>query len=145
LLTPVAFYFIAGWWAERRLQELYAEIDADDPNWRWHDLVAELEPPPDDENAAMQILKVQGLLKVTPFDPAGTWPPRTATEKDFSVRNVRLAPELAKTLRTPFEKVDPVCLSETRKLKDLPNGRFPIDKGGDNPFFEMKLDWIQDT
>ncbi|MSQ96969.1 MAG: hypothetical protein EXR98_20780 [Gemmataceae bacterium] len=142
LVTPVAFYFITGWWAERKLQELYAEIDAADPNWRWPDLIAELEPPPDEENSATQILKVQELLKKTPFDAAGTWP--GTAETALLVRNARMSPERAKTLRALLDKVDPVCLSEARKLKDLPNGRFSIEKGIDNPF-AMTIEWIQDT
>ena len=48
--TPVCFYFVSGWWTNRQLEEIYAEIDAEDPNWRWPDLLAEMKPPPEDEN-----------------------------------------------------------------------------------------------
>ena len=36
--TPVAWYFIAGWQGDRALAELLAEIDPEDPGWRWPDI-----------------------------------------------------------------------------------------------------------
>ncbi len=139
LLTPVAFYFIAGWWAERGLQELYAEIDADDPNWRWHDLIAELEPPPDAENAATQIIKVQALLgRFNPIGKGGKW-----EQAPLHHRNARVAEVYVQPLREAFAALPKDALIEARKLKDMPEGRFPIE-AVDNPF-EMLVPYLQDT
>src|SRR5262245_24351422 len=67
--TPFAWYYITGWLRDRELEALYAEMDAEDPHWRWYDLIANMPaPPPDDQNAAVQVKKVQDLLKATPFN-----------------------------------------------------------------------------
>src|SRR5437764_13201853 len=68
LATPVGYYLIAGWSRDRQLAALYRELDEDDPHWRWSDLVKQYQPPPDAENAVVQMLKVDALLKKTPFD-----------------------------------------------------------------------------
>src|SRR5207245_554124 len=41
MATLVGWYFVAGWMADRELERVYAELDAEDPNWRWRDLVDE--------------------------------------------------------------------------------------------------------
>ncbi|MBI2803430.1 MAG: hypothetical protein HYX68_00420 [Planctomycetes bacterium] len=138
----VGYYFLTGWQTDRELEALYAEMDADDPNWRWADLIAELEPPPDDQNAAVQILKVARLLKAKPFNPRGRWA-KGVNDKELAVHNARVSAENLKALQVAFAGLDPTCLAEARKLKDLPRGRFPIEPVV-NPF-EIKLDWIQQT
>jgi hypothetical protein len=143
LATAIAYYFITGWMYERERERVIAEMDAEDPNWRWHDLVAELKPPPDDENSAVHVLKVAKLLKAAPFRPGAVWEGESV-EKALLVRNARLAPEHAKILRDAFVKLDPTFLAEGRKLKDMPNGRFHIPADVDN-VFRMSLDWVQST
>jgi hypothetical protein len=143
LAIGAAYYFITGYLYDRQLERVYAEMDADDPNWRWPDLVAELKAPPDEENSAKHLLKVADLLVLKPFDRAGTWP-GTTMEKALAIRNARLSPEHIKTLSVHFSKLDPDCLNEARKLKDMPEGRFAIPADVDN-VFALNLDWIQKT
>ena len=53
--TPFVYQWVAGWLTDRELEQIYREMDAEDPHWRWHDLIAQLPaPPPDDRNAAGQ-------------------------------------------------------------------------------------------
>ena len=85
LATPFAFMFVAEWRRDRELEQIYAELDAEDPHWRWADLVARMPaPPPDERNAAVQMTKVLGLLK-------GRYP-RTNSP---NYHNVRLADDSA--------------------------------------------------
>lgn len=140
LLAPVAYYFVAGWFAERSLQELYSELDADDPNWRWHDLVAELQPPADDENAATQILKVEAMLqKGNPLGRGGKW-----EQAPLQHRNARLSDVYIDPLRAAFATLPKDAVAEARKLKTMPRGRLPIEQGVENPF-EMDLEYVQRT
>ena len=62
IAVPTAYYFIASWWRDRQLAELTQEIDEEDPTWRWPDLVAEMKPPPDEKNSAIQLRKARELL-----------------------------------------------------------------------------------
>jgi hypothetical protein len=127
VVSIVAGYIlIAGWLRDRELEQLYAEIDADDPNWRWPDLVAELKPAPDEENAFVQIRKVHGMLQLTAFALPPVWD-SDAKAKAHRVRNARLSVENAELLRAAFQPLDPQLLSKARKLKDLPKGRLKID------------------
>jgi hypothetical protein len=123
--TPVGYYFVAGWMQDRELEAIYRELDADDPNWRWNDLIAETPPPPDERNAALQVLKVHELLQTTGFTP----PSMTTAVK---YRNARFNVEEAQLLRSAFSKVGPGIVDEGRKLKVLPDGRFPM-KALDDP------------
>jgi hypothetical protein len=73
LAVPVSYYFLASWWGNREIEEICRELDQDDPHWRWHDLIGQMKPPPDEKNAAVQIVKVHALLKKTPFSPGPKW------------------------------------------------------------------------
>jgi hypothetical protein len=122
VMTPVGYYFIAGWQRNRELEAIYREIDATDPNWRWPDLVANLPaPPPDDQNAALQVWKVRDLLMANPIDKG------VIAKNTESPPNARLPEEKAKVLRGQLDKAGPIVLEEARKLRQMPCGRFPID------------------
>ncbi len=113
--TLVGYYFVAGWLADRELQKVYRELDADDPNWRWNDLIAEKPMPPDDRNAALQVRKVSWLLKIS-----------LSTLNSPIYLNARLSKAEKKSLRDPLGDLDPGTIEEARKLKDLPDGRYPV-------------------
>jgi len=34
LATPILWYLIAGWLSDREIGAIYAELDAEDPDWR---------------------------------------------------------------------------------------------------------------
>jgi hypothetical protein len=139
LAAPISYYFIAGWWGERQMAELERAIEEEDPNWRFADLLAAIDMPPDDQNAALQITKVHALLSPNnPFNAGGKW--ETST---MDYRNARLPNQNADPLRVAFTKVPKGALEEARKLKDMPAGHFNI-KPEDNPF-AMKLDYVQDS
>jgi hypothetical protein len=123
--TPTAYYFFASWWADREMEAIYRETDAADPNWRWADLVAELKPPPDEANSAVQIVKVHELLKATPFNLNAKW--YTPPNEPLRFPNAKLTVENAGFLRSAFSKLDPKLLEEARRLKDMPVGRFALD------------------
>jgi hypothetical protein len=126
--TPVAWYVIAGWLAEREMATLLAEIDAEDPGWQWPDLAGKLEPIPADANSATQIAKVNALAR-TPvvFNPGPKW------DDAKLIQNARLTDDQANALQTTFGRCDPTLRDEARKLKDMPRGRFSIPADG-NPF-----------
>lgn len=134
--TPVAWYFIAGWLADREMAELLAEIDAEDPGWRWPDLIAALEPIPDQENSVAQIAKVHALAR-TPgtFNPGPTW------DDAKLITNARLTVEQAQAVETAFSRCDSSLRDEARKLKDMPRGRYKIPGAG-NPF-DLDIDELQ--
>jgi hypothetical protein len=140
LAVPLGYMLIGGWLRERQLQELYTEIEADDPNWRWADLIAELEPAPDEENAFTQMRKVRDMLKITAFSIGGGWD-ADAKEKARQVRNARLSPENAELLRGAFQPLNPQIMPEARKLKDFPRGRLKIDPSIN--FFELLIEDVQ--
>jgi competence protein ComGC len=139
-LTPVLFSLVAGWWSDRQMQALYAEIDAEDPDWRWPDLIASVQPRPGEPNSAEQIANVRALLVSKAFMLPPTWDGK-ANQKILNYRNSHLNAEQIGMLRSAFGALDPTTLAEARKLKDMPNGRFPI-KAVENPI-TMSMDYIQ--
>jgi hypothetical protein len=134
--TPVALYFIAGWMAEREMAELLAEMDAEDPGWRWPEIVGKLEPIPDEMNSVEQILKVRHLA-VTPgyFDTGSTW------DTERFIVNSRLTVDQVRVAETAFSRCDPRLREEARKLKDLPHGRYRIPADGN--LFTADVDDLQ--
>ncbi len=119
--APVAWYFIAGWLSEREMAALLAEMDAEDPGWQWPDIVANLEPIPDEANSAAQIAKVNALARTpTTFNPGPKW------DNANLIQNARLTDDQADAVETAFSRCDPTLRDEGRKLKDLPRGRFDL-------------------
>ena len=127
---PVGSWLLAGWLRERELQAIYRELDAEDPNWRWFDLIARMPaPPPDDRNGAMQVLKVRQLLNRTPL----LLPAEKQNSPAFKAQEVRNA----------FGKLSAAVLDKRhlRKLKDMPEGRFAV-KAVENPFENVPEQWV---
>jgi hypothetical protein len=132
IATPFAYHFVAGWLRDRELDEIYRELDAEDPHWRWPDLVAQNPAsPPDERNAAVQVLKVCDLLKKTPFIPAAL--AKKGKKQIPDHRNARLRKEDEQLLRAALSKLDVHVLDEARKLKDMPRGSLAIIPS-ENPF-----------
>jgi competence protein ComGC len=141
LMAPVTYYFFAGWYSNRQMAELAREIEKEDPHWRWHDLIAQIKPPPDDKNSAVQIMKVQALLKKTPFAPGPKWD--NSPKDPLLIRNARLAHDKAELLRAAFAALPKETVLEARKLKDMPEGGFAIEMA-ENPF-ALNLNYLQET
>lgn len=136
LVAPIAWYFLAGWLEERELAALQAELDADDPGWRWPDLLASMPALADEDNSVVQIGKVAGLAR-TPavFNPGPQW------DNASLVANVRLTDAQAQAVETAFGSCDPRLRDEARKLKDLTRGRYKISV--DDTPFELDVEPLQ--
>jgi hypothetical protein len=126
IATPFAYHFVAGWLRDRELEQIYREMDAEDPHWRWPDLIAQIPaPPPDDRNAAVQLLKVCDLLKKTPFNAVA----KKTKSRD---NRARMSADQVQVLRGAFSRLDANAVNEARKLKDMPEGCMAI-KPAENP------------
>jgi hypothetical protein len=121
LATPFLYLTIASWQRDRELEAIYREIEADDPHWRWADLVKQLPaPPPEERNAMVQVFKVQEMMKATFSNPFKLRKPGPA--------NARLKDDDEQRLRTALTKLlAPMTLEEARKLKDMPESGISID------------------
>jgi hypothetical protein len=139
IVTPVVIYWAFDYWGERQMAELTAELDAEDPNWRWPDLIAEIKPPPDEQNSAVQIGKVRALLQKKAFTPGPKWD--NGGPDPLIHRNSRLTDEMAALLRVAFTNLPQETLAEARKLKDLPAGCFAVP-AAEIPF-TISLDYVQ--
>lgn len=129
LLTPIGYALVSGCMAERELDALYREIDADDPHWRYADLALDFPaPPPDERNSAVRLLKVRDVLAKTPFSMPGA-----VGRRPKAVRNARLPEDEVKTIRAVFAKIPPGALDQARTLALLPDGRFRFEPL-ENPF-----------
>jgi hypothetical protein len=105
--------------AERRLQAAIAEADRLDPDWRLDQLEAKRKPVPDDQNGALVVLAAERLISAEwDKQPLGK-------ELQDQPPAHQLGAELTRSLRAELDKVKP-ALAEARKLKDLPDGRYPI-------------------
>ena len=112
-------YFV--WSASSGLREVVAELDQNDPRWRLEELEAERKALPDDQNSALQILAIK---KITGGN--GVW--TMAMEKIFPGTlppQVQLNDQQVLFLEERFEALKTV-VPMARKLKDMPEGRFPI-------------------
>jgi hypothetical protein len=126
IATPFVYQFVVGWLRDRELEQIYREMDAEDPHWRWPDLIAQIPtPPPDDRNAGVQLLKVCDLLKKTPFNA----PAKKTKSRD---NRARMSADQVQVLRVAFSRLDANVLDEARKLKDMPEGCITI-KSVENP------------
>lgn len=137
LAAPFLIGWVNTWLRNRALEAIIREIEADDPRWRWRDLIAEIDVLPDDQNSAKQIEKVDALMKKATFDLGPNW-------RDPKYNNARLRPDQIELLHAAFAKHDPQALVEARKLKDMPRGAFPIEDA-ETPFFKIRLDSAQAT
>jgi hypothetical protein len=142
LATPIISLTIADQWREHELEKIYRELDAEDPNWRWADLVAEIPALPDEQNAIVQIRNVKGLLRKSAFMMPPVWYSE-AKQKSLETRNARLSQVNAEMLRAAFKTLDPKVMPAARRLKDFPNGRINIDPTVN--YFEFVSDDFQYT
>jgi hypothetical protein len=105
------------WTATSDLDAVVAELDRLDPGWRMEAIEASRKAVPDEDNSALQIIAVRKLLggkmvlaaKLTPKVP----PHVQLNDKESA--------EIEKYLEG-----EPQAVLEARKLRDMPEGRWPI-------------------
>jgi hypothetical protein len=120
LLLLAALYFYVKHLASVDLQEALAETDRLDPGWRFDDLQAGRPVYADDDNSAVQLVRIKALI------PNG-W----AAQKEFTALFTgppnphQLDAAQWKALQQEMAKAA-AALTEARKLADLPHGRFPL-------------------
>ncbi|MFO0961099.1 MAG: hypothetical protein U0800_27270 [Isosphaeraceae bacterium] len=144
-LTIVAAPFFAasfaaglysGWKIDRRLANAIAQAHADDPHWRFEDIIDRREFVPFEEDSALIVSEVLGMLP-------GSWPagpppqpgePRPAPSAALSVYerldglrpNIRLDDDTADVLRAEMvEHSEAVALA--RSLADYERGSHELD------------------
>jgi hypothetical protein len=111
----VGAYFYSAYEAEKRLQAALAAADRDDPNWRLEDLEAHRDAVPDAQNSALIVESAQQFLPSVGFS-LGATPAHSAQQLDT---------EQARALRGNLKEAT-AALAQARKLKDFPQGRYPV-------------------
>src|SRR5712671_6876406 len=64
--VPIAGYLYLAWEGDRDLEAAVAEIERDDPRWRFDEIMADRKPIADAENPALVVVKAGAL-------PPGTY------------------------------------------------------------------------
>lgn len=137
LLAPVGYYFYADWVLATRLEQVLAETDRLDPNWRIEDIEKVRDTPRPEQNAALHTLQVSALIN-------NRGQPRNADKWSEVFADLRaqhqLTPQQLGMIREALAG-NAEALTEARKLKDLPYGRFPMTFSPD--FISSRLDGQQ--
>jgi hypothetical protein len=130
VLWLAGMYAFFAYWMDRELRAAMAAADRDSPGgWKLEDIEAHREQVPDEENAALVVMKVKSLL------PAA-WPMEVKPSKPepgptWDMRLYELPPEvqldaaLLCSLRESLARVEP-ARAEARKLIGMTRGRFPL-------------------
>jgi hypothetical protein len=121
---PVLFVVLAvvGWMASASngLQQVTAELDAHDPNWRLEDLENARATPPPGQNAAERVIATKRLLPLN----------RSYYKQDELLSNLdpraQLNEQQVAALRTILQAIGPEALASARSLIDTPRGRHAI-------------------
>ena len=124
---PIGWWLYSNWAADREMKAAVAEMDRLEPgNWRLEDLEAKRRAVPDEQNAALVVMKVRRQLP-------RPWPAPSQERSTRSVDKwieelppeVRLYDPLPDELRRELDQVRP-ALDEARPLANLTQGRFPL-------------------
>ncbi|MBI3410696.1 MAG: hypothetical protein HY040_20355 [Planctomycetes bacterium] len=107
--------------ADADLTDIYARLDREDPNWRLEDLEAHRKEVAAEENSALQVMGTYRAIA----GPVIYW--NRAYDKIFARRQpqARLNVQQTDYLQDRMRKLERPLL-EARKLKDMPEGRFPL-------------------
>ncbi|HWY88075.1 MAG TPA: hypothetical protein VNX28_15190, partial [Gemmataceae bacterium] len=119
LLGVVGFLWFL-WFSSYDLNALMAEMDVQDPGWRLHDIEANRKAVPYAGNSALHILAIGKLLAGQPIITP-------ALEKivENLPPEVQLNEQQSAYLEKRFANLW-TAVVEARKLKDMPQGRYPI-------------------
>jgi len=127
-LIPLGYYLYRASADADRLQALLADLDHNEPGWRFAERQARIPVLPDEANSALLIAR----LKL----PA----PRTLDALSVIAPNMVLTPIEAAKVKAYLESVE-VKLGEARRVADLPDGRFPLTIADD--FISTLLPHVQ--
>jgi hypothetical protein len=133
------YYFFVSW-SDRDLREAIAETDHANPEgWQLDDIQAQRERVPDQENAALVVLKINGLLPANWPAPiiavsgasgqspgAGSQPLSVDDVLSEPLPNVQLSPNLLQAIQKRLEEAGP-ALAEAHKLVGMMHGRYPTE------------------
>src|SRR5262249_9165121 len=125
--------FVGGYYYElankdRALEEAIAEADRLDPGWRLEEIEAKRQAIPPDINGALCVLKSKELV---PQHWPGTSSDDRAETDALLTELLNLEPQILLTgkqtseLQAILRRAD-AALKEANRLKDLPQGRYPV-------------------
>lgn len=118
-LFTYAYVGVQGDWAAAE-----AEAALDDPRWRLSDMEADRPQIADADNSALYIIALQRKGRIS------VWSPNYETIFEKLPVNAQLNGQQVELIRASFGKV-PGQIEAARKLKDMPEGRFPIKYSDD--------------
>jgi hypothetical protein len=127
ILLPLALawlYLAEAGADDREVAAAVADVDRRDPGWRFEDLERQRRVPPDDQNAALQVIAVKRAMR-------GTWPARAPDGSAMLDDLANLEPqqqfneEQLRELREELGRVK-AALAKADRLADLPEGRYTI-------------------
>jgi hypothetical protein len=135
---------------ERELQTLLAQINADDPGWRWDETDTNLPSIPDDQNAAKRLIAISeqiGMKRTKGLSPWFLAYQTIAQKCDSSFEYIERNPAhripeiLIATMRAHLTKTPgPEGLQQLRELRHLNLGRWPASD--DQLLFNQRYqDW----
>jgi hypothetical protein len=116
-----AVWLYRNWANERALAEVVAELDRTDPGWRFADILAARDVVPDEQNSALQMLKIFSALGRRHF----SLPTEEAKLFEEPPPAAILNSQQEEILRDQLGKAQ-TALREARKLRDMDRGRHPI-------------------
>ena len=120
-------YWLLSWSASRETASVMAETDRLDPGWRLLDIEAAREVLTPEENSALQVSKIVAMGGI-----GRTWRNDFATQFEKLEAPYQLNELQIEMLREAQQDMQE-ALTEARKLKDMPKGRFAL---------KWSADWI---
>ncbi|MBI3411703.1 MAG: hypothetical protein HY040_25515 [Planctomycetes bacterium] len=118
-------------WDDADLAEIIAQLDRDDPNWRLEDIEAQRREVPPEENSALQAMQVHAIKG---GNGLRSWALQDVYRKLFEEKpppsQAQLNIQQVKYMRDRMQALGKT-ITEARKLKDMPYGRFPISYAPD--------------
>jgi hypothetical protein len=105
--------------AERQLEQVTAELDRDDPGWRFEDIEAAREKVPDAENGALVV--ESAYKKLTRY-----WPYPLADKFDELDPYERLGDDTIKAIATELIR-EKAALVEARRLREFDKGYYTLE------------------
>jgi len=137
---PAGYYFYATWSLNKEIARAISETDGLDPRWRLEDIQADCQAAADqlDSNSAWHITRIIKSLSKTAV-------PSPRCHKDYDAIFPQLEPAIQLNLqqleliREVLDKI-PEALVEARKLKDMPNGYFPLQRPFDGAMLFLNLE-----